>query len=108
MIIKGRNRDTAWYSMLDQEWPAVRANFERWLDEDPPPSLRELNAALRHGDHARPRSSASRSRSARGPCFRDLDFEVVDGARVGIVGPNGAGKSTLLRILADLERAVGR
>ena len=35
--------------------------------------------------------------------FRDLDFEVVDGARVGIVGPNGAGKSTLLRILADLE-----
>jgi ATP-binding cassette subfamily F protein 3 len=35
--------------------------------------------------------------------FRDLDFEVVDGARIGIVGPNGAGKSTLLRILADLE-----
>ena len=47
MIIKGRNRDTAWYSMLDHEWPAVRPNFERWLDEDPPPSLRELNAALR-------------------------------------------------------------
>ena len=47
MIIKGRNRDTAWYSMLDHEWPAVRANLERWLDQDPPPSLRELNAALR-------------------------------------------------------------
>ena len=48
MIIKGRNRDTAWYSMLDHEWPAVRANIERWLDaQDPPPSLRELNAALR-------------------------------------------------------------
>ncbi len=47
MIIKGRNRDTAWYSMLEHEWPAVRANVERWLDEDPPPSLRELNAALR-------------------------------------------------------------
>ena len=47
MIIKGRNRDTAWYSMLDHEWPAVRANLERWLDEDPPPSLRELNVALR-------------------------------------------------------------
>ncbi len=40
--------------------------------------------------------------------FRDLDFEVVDGARVGIVGPNGAGKSTLLRILADLEPPIGR
>jgi hypothetical protein len=31
MIIKGRNRDTAWFSMLDGEWPARKANFERWL-----------------------------------------------------------------------------
>ena len=31
MIIKGRNRDTAWFAMLDSEWPAVRAAFERWL-----------------------------------------------------------------------------
>jgi len=47
MIIKGRNRDTAWYSMLDSEWPAVKANLELWLETpDPPPSLRELNAAL--------------------------------------------------------------
>ncbi len=47
MIIKGRNRDTAWYAMLDHQWPGVRANLERWLAEDPPPSLRGLNAALR-------------------------------------------------------------
>lgn len=46
MVVKGRNRDTAWYSMLDREWPAIRANFERWLSEDPPTvSLRELNTA---------------------------------------------------------------
>ena len=32
MIVKGRNRDTAWYSMLDCEWPARKAAFERWLD----------------------------------------------------------------------------
>jgi RimJ/RimL family protein N-acetyltransferase len=32
MIIKGRNRDTAWFSMLDLEWPARKAAFERWLD----------------------------------------------------------------------------
>jgi RimJ/RimL family protein N-acetyltransferase len=32
LIVKGRNRDTAWYSMLDSEWPARRAAFERWLD----------------------------------------------------------------------------
>ena len=31
MIIKGRNRDTAWYAMLDSEWPNRKANFERWL-----------------------------------------------------------------------------
>lgn len=28
----GRNRDTAWFSMLDGEWPERRRNFERWLD----------------------------------------------------------------------------
>jgi RimJ/RimL family protein N-acetyltransferase len=32
MIVKGRNRDTAWFSMLDSEWPARKASFERWLD----------------------------------------------------------------------------
>ena len=32
MIVKGRNRDTAWYSMLDSEWPARRSAFEQWLD----------------------------------------------------------------------------
>lgn len=44
MIVKGRNRDTAWYAMLDRDWPRVRVNLQRWLAEDPPPSLRELNA----------------------------------------------------------------
>jgi RimJ/RimL family protein N-acetyltransferase len=34
MIVKGRNRDTAWFSMLDIEWPRRKANFERWLDPD--------------------------------------------------------------------------
>ena len=31
MIARGRNRDTAWFSMLDAEWPARREAFERWL-----------------------------------------------------------------------------
>jgi RimJ/RimL family protein N-acetyltransferase len=34
MIVKGRNRDTAWFSMVDAEWPARRAAFERWLAPD--------------------------------------------------------------------------
>jgi hypothetical protein len=32
MIMKGQNRDTAWFSMLDREWPVRKAGFERWLD----------------------------------------------------------------------------
>jgi len=32
MIVKGQNRDTAWFSMLDSEWPARRVAFEAWLD----------------------------------------------------------------------------
>lgn len=32
MIARGHNRDTAWYAMLDGEWPARKADFERWLD----------------------------------------------------------------------------
>ena len=32
MITRGRNRDTAWFSVIDRDWPALRAAFERWLD----------------------------------------------------------------------------
>ena len=31
MIVKGRNRDTAWFAMTDGEWPAARQRFEAWL-----------------------------------------------------------------------------
>ena len=34
MIVKGRNRDTAWFAMLDGEWPARKAAYERWLKPD--------------------------------------------------------------------------
>ena len=30
-VVKGRNRDTAWYSAIDSEWPALAAAFEQWL-----------------------------------------------------------------------------
>ena len=32
MVYKNRNRDSAWFSMLDSEWPSRRREFERWLD----------------------------------------------------------------------------
>ncbi len=32
MVVKGRNRDTAWFAITDDEWPAVRTGFQAWLD----------------------------------------------------------------------------
>jgi RimJ/RimL family protein N-acetyltransferase len=34
MVVKGRNRDTAWFALLDREWPAVSSAFERWLSRE--------------------------------------------------------------------------
>jgi RimJ/RimL family protein N-acetyltransferase len=34
MIVKGRNRDTSWYAMMDHEWPARKAAFEAWLSPE--------------------------------------------------------------------------
>jgi len=33
-VNKGRNRDTAWYAVLDGEWPALKSRFEAWLQPD--------------------------------------------------------------------------
>jgi RimJ/RimL family protein N-acetyltransferase len=32
IVVKGENRDTAWFAMLDGEWPTMRRAFEQWLD----------------------------------------------------------------------------
>ena len=39
IIVKGRNRDTAWYSMLDSEWAAIKQNMEMWLYQNPKQKL---------------------------------------------------------------------
>lgn len=31
LVYRGRNRDTAWFAMVDKEWPALQAAFEQWL-----------------------------------------------------------------------------
>jgi RimJ/RimL family protein N-acetyltransferase len=43
-VIKGRNRDTAWYSITDGEWPSRRAAFEAWLS----PENFDANGRQRH------------------------------------------------------------
>ncbi len=50
-VVKGRNRDTAWYACIDREWPALREAFERWLDPSnigPDGRQRRSLAELRH------------------------------------------------------------
>lgn len=34
MVVKGLNRDTAWYSMIDREWPSLREGYQAWLHPD--------------------------------------------------------------------------
>ncbi|MGH2346784.1 MAG: GNAT family N-acetyltransferase [Chloroflexota bacterium] len=50
MVIKGRNRDTAWFAMLDRDWPAIGAAFRAWLHPenfDSAGSQRQSLATLR-------------------------------------------------------------
>ena len=61
MIVKGRNRDTAWYAMLDSEWPARKLAFERWLA--PENFDAEGRQKVRLSDETRP----SGSKAARPP-----------------------------------------
>lgn len=58
MIIRGQSRDSAWFSMLDHEWPARRAAFDRWLaadNFDPGGAQREALASF----HEKVRASAA-------------------------------------------------
>jgi RimJ/RimL family protein N-acetyltransferase len=52
IVYKGRNRDTAWFSIIDTEWPAIDAGFRTWLDPanfDADGRQRRSLAALRTG-----------------------------------------------------------
>lgn len=50
MIIKGRNRDTTWYAIIDSDWPKIKSGFEHWLAPDnftPDGQQKKSLAALR-------------------------------------------------------------
>ena len=34
LVYKGRNRDTAWFAILDSEWPAIKQAYDKWLSEE--------------------------------------------------------------------------
>jgi RimJ/RimL family protein N-acetyltransferase len=70
MVVKGRNRDTAWFAMLDDEWPARKAVFERWLApqnfDEAGVQRTSLNALMREAAVRAPAPSAG-SASPRPP-----------------------------------------
>ena len=119
MIVKGRNRDTAWFSMLGRGMAGpAGARCERWLDAPSPGavSLRDAHRGVRRplnrahaagsvswcGDRRQPRRRGEVLRLVAGAAG-SRPRGAATGARIGIVGPNGAGKSTMLRILQGSE-----
>jgi hypothetical protein len=34
MVAKGRNRDTAWFAVIDSDWPRLKAGYQAWLRPD--------------------------------------------------------------------------
>jgi RimJ/RimL family protein N-acetyltransferase len=54
MVVKGRNRDTAWYAITDGEWPLRRAAFEAWLS---PENFDDAGSQRRSLAEYRPRSN---------------------------------------------------
>jgi hypothetical protein len=64
MIVKGENRDTAWFSMLDSEWPARKAGFERWLDPG------NFDAAGVQRDKLQPADRQAGGDCQQAPCLR--------------------------------------
>ena len=54
VVVKRRNRDTAWFSILDSEWPALKRAYERWLApenfDDAGIQRRRLGDFIHHSD----------------------------------------------------------
>jgi len=58
LIFKGKNRDTTWYSILDDEWPEVRGIIEQWLSDS------------NFNDEGKSQSSLSELMQKRSPSIR--------------------------------------
>lgn len=68
-VVKGRNRDTAWFAMIDRDWPAIRACFERFLDQ--------------FDDQAAPSDRMQQPPVALSDLTRPLLYRRDDGAMIG-------------------------
>ena len=52
MVVKGQNRDTAWYAMTDDDWPHIKAGMERWLDASNFDAAGQQKTSLMHATSA--------------------------------------------------------
>ena len=100
-VVKGRNRDTAWFAITDQRWPAIRAAFEAWLspenfdaDGSQRSRLSELTAATErpHGRHLSDRTPQPEQTAV---AALKIPHNAADLIR------NGASRSVKLRTAAD-------
>ncbi len=53
LVYKGRNRDTAWLSVLDCEWPCLQGAFDNWLQDDNFVNGRQVNRLAEMISHYR-------------------------------------------------------
>src|SRR5207244_2628085 len=108
-VIKGRNRDTAWYSITDGEWPMRRAAFEAWLSADNFDTSgrqgRSL-ADLREGIHAAGGRARDRrrDRAPRGPAAHRPR---VEAKRPGPDGPLQSADRGQIRLAAPSPGSAG-
>jgi len=54
MVVKGKNRDTAWFAMTDDDWPTLHAGFDAWLNPvnfDADGNQKTRLSELREGEH---------------------------------------------------------
>ena len=104
MVVKGRNRDTAWYAMTREDWPAVDAGFRAWLDEG------NFDAAGRQRDTLGTLIAAARrgAEVAAAGAIRIVEADAVTpeliAAVAGLVGELSA--SAAAPGAAELERIV--
>ncbi|MBW8639250.1 GNAT family N-acetyltransferase [Hoeflea sp. WL0058] len=55
-VVKGKNRDTAWFSIIDGEWPVLRNAFEQWLD---PANFDSEGRQIRRLEELRPKRKSN-------------------------------------------------
>ena len=102
-IVKGRNRDTAWYAIIDADWPAIRSGFEAWLSPD------NFDG---DGDPARRAGAPDRPSPRRSASLVNVRIHAIAGSirrprRRWRPGPRGRDRATFAMVTDRCVRRTG-